>query len=84
MSCDVGHRLGSDPTLLWLWCRAAAAARIPPLAWKLAYAAGMALKKKKKKTNLLLLKVENSVSASPAIMRIQCNNVLKCLAGIRN
>ena len=20
MSCGVGHRYGSDPTLLWLWC----------------------------------------------------------------
>ena len=26
MSCGVGHRLGSDPALLWLWCRPAATA----------------------------------------------------------
>ena len=30
VSCDVGHRLGSDPTLLllWLWYKPAAAALI--------------------------------------------------------
>ena len=30
MSCGVGHRCGSDPELLWLWCRMAAAALIQP------------------------------------------------------
>ena len=34
MSCGVGHRCGSDPTLLWLWRRLAATAPIPPLAWE--------------------------------------------------
>ena len=34
--------------LLWLWCRLAAAARIPTLAWELPYAAGAALKSKQK------------------------------------
>ena len=38
-----------DPVLLWLWCRLAAAALILPLAWELPYAAGAALKRKKKK-----------------------------------
>ena len=28
LSCDVGHRHGLDPMLLWLWCRPAAAALI--------------------------------------------------------
>ena len=28
MSCDVGYRCGSDPTLLWLWCRSVATAPI--------------------------------------------------------
>ena len=28
MSCGVGHRHGSDPKLLWLWCRPAATAPI--------------------------------------------------------
>ena len=49
MSCGVGCRLGSDPVLLWLWCRPAAVAPIPPLAWEPPYAMGAALKAKKKK-----------------------------------
>ena len=49
MSCGVGHICGSDPTLLWLWHRPAAAALIQPLAWKLPYAAGPNKKKWKKK-----------------------------------
>ena len=49
MSCGVGRRSGSDPTLLWLWCGPAAAAPIRPLAWEPPYALGTALKKKKKK-----------------------------------
>ena len=47
LSCGVNHRCGLDPTLLWLWCRPAAAP-IRPLAWELACAMGVALKKKKK------------------------------------
>ena len=47
VSCGVGHRHGSDPALLWLWL--AAVALIQPLAWELPYAAGMALKRQKKK-----------------------------------
>ena len=46
MSCGVGCRHGSDPTLQWLWHRLAATAPIGPLAWELPYATGMALKKK--------------------------------------
>ena len=49
MSCGVGCRCGSDPTLLWLWCRPAAAALIRPPAWEPPYAAGAALKKKRRK-----------------------------------
>ena len=45
MSCGVGRKHGSDPALLWLWCRLAAAAPILPLAWQLPYATGAALKK---------------------------------------
>ena len=49
-SFGVGHRCGSDPALLWMWCRPAAAAPVQPLTWEeLPYAAGAALKKKKKK-----------------------------------
>ena len=47
VSCGLGHRRGSDPMLLWLWWRLAAAARIPPLAWELPCAVGAALKKSK-------------------------------------
>ena len=45
--CGVGHRLGSDPALLWLWRRLAAVALIRP--WEPPYAANAALKSKKKK-----------------------------------
>ena len=42
MSCDVDHRPGSDPELLWLWRRPVAIASIGPLAWEPPYAAGAA------------------------------------------
>ena len=51
MSYGVGHRRGSDPKLLWLWCRPAAIAPIPTLAGELRYAAGVTLKSNKQKTN---------------------------------
>ena len=35
--------------LVWLWCRPAVTAPIPPLAWKLPYAADVALKRQKTK-----------------------------------
>jgi len=57
MSCGVGRRRGSDPALLWLWCRLAATAPIRPLAWEPPYASGaaqeMAKRQKKKKSVLL-------------------------------
>ena len=48
MSCGVGRRRGSDPTLLWPWHRPAATAPIQPLAWESPYAAGVALEDAKK------------------------------------
>ena len=48
MSCGVGRRCGSDPKLLWLWCRLAVTALIRPLAWEPPYAVGMALEKAKR------------------------------------
>ena len=48
MSYDVGHRSGSDPALLWLWCRPVATAPIRPLAWEPPYATGTALEKTKR------------------------------------
>ena len=47
VSCCVGHRCVSDPMLLWLWGRLAAAALIQPLAM------GVALKRQKKKKKFL-------------------------------
>ena len=49
MSCGIGHRHSSDPQLLWLWCRPAAAAPIGPLVWEFPYAVGVALKSQKEK-----------------------------------
>ena len=46
VSCGVGRRRGSDPELLWLLHRLAAAAPIEPLAWELPCATGAALKSK--------------------------------------
>jgi len=51
MSCGVGRRRGSDPELLWLWCRWAAVAPIQHVAWELPYAEGMALKRKENKNS---------------------------------
>ena len=51
VSC-IGRRFGSDPVLLWLWCRPAAIDLIQPLAVELPYAEGEALKRKKKKKRL--------------------------------
>ena len=46
-----------DPALLWLWCRPAATAPIPPLAWESPYAveAAQEMAKKTKKNFLLLI-----------------------------
>ena len=51
----MGRRCGSDPALLWPWCRLAAVALIRPLAWELSYTVGAALKSNTKKKK----KVEN-------------------------
>ena len=53
VSCGVGLRRGSDPALLWLWCKPAATAPIGPLAWEPPYAAGAAqeMAKRQKQTN---------------------------------
>ena len=42
VSCGVGRRCSLDLVLLWLWCRLAAVAPIPPLAWEPPYATGAA------------------------------------------
>ena len=55
MTCGVGHRLGMDPMLLWLWRRLVATALIRPLTWEPPYAAGAAQERPKKKKNQTLL-----------------------------
>ena len=66
MSCDVVCKLGSDTTLLWLWCRPAATAPTRPLAWEPPYAVGTALKrqeeKKRVKTILNSQAIQNQVN----------------------
>ena len=54
MSCGISCRRGSDPALLWLWCRLVAAAQIQPLAWEPPYAVSTALKGLKKKKSFYL------------------------------
>ena len=49
VSCGVGCRCGSDPTLLWLCYRLAAAAPNGSLAWGPPYTSDMDLKRQKKK-----------------------------------
>ena len=49
VSCGVGRRYGSDPSLLWFWHRLEATALIPPQAWEIPYAQKKKKKKKKKK-----------------------------------
>jgi len=80
MSCGVGCRRGSDPALLWLWCRPVAIAPIGPLAWESPYAAEAAqeiAKRQKKKrmweatsTGQTLLSVSRGLRASsmPALV----------------
>ena len=65
MSCGVGRRHGSDPMLLWLWCRPVATAPIRPLAWEPPYAAGSCPRKsqkdqKKKKKEITMFKKQKS------------------------
>jgi len=49
VSCGVGCRFSSDPTLQWLWRRQVATAPIRPLALEPPYATGAALENAKKK-----------------------------------
>ena len=54
MSCGVGRRQGSDPALLWLWCRLVAVAPIGTLSFVFNYAAGAALYTVNKHNGLLV------------------------------
>ena len=51
MNCGVVRRRGTDPALLWPWCRPAATAPIRPLAWEPPHAMGVALKRQKTNNN---------------------------------
>ena len=66
VSCGVGHRLGSDPALLWLWCRPGATAPIRPLAWEPPYAAGVAQRNSKKKKK----KIKEQMSLAATWMQL--------------
>ena len=86
MSYGVGHRHGSDPTLLWLWHRLLATALIQPLAWEPPYAMGAAQeiatttkdkkdkkinkKKKKKKKKRKKKKRKNYCSGMEGVIKI--------------
>ena len=79
MSCGVGCRRCSDPTLLWLWYRLAAAAPIRPLAWEPPCAAGASLekakrqkkKKKKKKKKKEFLEIGGFHVTYPSFISLQ-------------
>ena len=53
VSCSVACRRGLDHQLSWLWCKVAAVAPIRPLAWELPCAKGVALKREKKKKDVV-------------------------------
>ena len=69
MSCGVGHRCGSDPVFLWLWCWPAAVAPIGPPVWEPPYAAGVALRRKKKKMFSKLSFAQNVIARLLESMR---------------
>ena len=52
LCCGIGHRCGSDPALLWLWCRPEATApmRPPSLGTSICRGCGPKKTKKKKKS----------------------------------
>ena len=60
-SCGVGGRHSSDPALLWLWCRTAAEAPIPPPAWELPHAMSVAPKANKQTNKQTNKKPRNSL-----------------------
>ena len=72
MSCGVGRRRGSDPTLLWLWGRLAAEAPIRPLAWEPSYAVGAALEKTKRPKKSF----KEDLLYSLSLCRVICTEVL--------
>ena len=47
----MGRRHGSDPELLWPWCRLVATGLIRPLTWEPPYDEGSSLKRLKRQKN---------------------------------
>ena len=79
----VGCRCGSDPELLWLWGRPAAAAQIRLLAWEIPYATGVAIKKKKKKSwlnnRILICSYYSEEAAVSWLMKLKWQKIcLRC------
>ena len=70
MSYGIGRRCGLDPALLWLWCRLAAVAWLGPLAWEPPYAAGVALKRMKKKMNIYVVALIYTISIMSSIYHL--------------
>ena len=68
MSCGVGCRRGSDPALLWLWCRLAATAPVRPLAWEPPYAAGVAQKNGKRPKKKIVLNSRQSKNSTGSVL----------------
>ena len=72
MSCGVGCRCGSDPTLLWLWCRLVAAAPIRPpnLGTSICCGCGPKKAKKKKKKKKKKKSPERETQPFPSVVII--------------
>ena len=68
-----------DAALLWLQCRPAAAAPIRPLARELPYAAGAALKRKRKKSATTTKKYKTKTFDSEMLMTAELTAVKKCI-----
>ena len=65
MSCGIVCRRGSDPALLWLWCRPVAIALIRPLAWGPPDATRAALEKDEKKETKYRLQGQSECDHMP-------------------
>ena len=78
MSCGVGRKCGSDPTLLWLWRRPVAMVPIRPLAWESPYAAEETLEKAKRQKTKNKKKKEMK-----KINKMWCIHTQECLREMR-
>ena len=83
VSYRIGCRQGLDLALLWLWCRPAATAPIRPLAREPPYAAGVAVKRKKKKDLAMSTVHISSLGIFACLRQDQNNNKLLLLRSSR-